>query len=117
MSLASDFQATALELLSELGQSISVTRDNVGNYTPADGTVTEQADTNYTGYGYPDNYNSFFVDGTLIKQDDVQLYFYSATEPRIDDLFTVGTKVYTALNVEKITVTGSNVMYIVQLRQ
>ena len=117
MSFASNLTATALRLLTTYGQSISVTRDVIGAYATATGTVTDSSDTAYSGYGYPQNYNSYLIDGVVIKQQDVLLIFSSTTAPAVDDIFTVSAVAYTAQNVEKITAQGSNIVYQVQLRQ
>lgn len=117
MSFSSRLQATALRLLSEYGQSISVVRDVIGAYAVSTGTVTDSADTTYTGYGYTEDYNAYLIDNTVIKQQDVKLTFYSTTQPEVNDIFTVDGQGYTALNVQRVTAQGVNVVYIVQLRQ
>lgn len=117
MTFASNLTATALRLLTNYGQSVSVVRDVIGAYAVSTGTVTDTGDTSYSGYGYPEAYQSSFIDNILVKQQDVKLTFSSTTTPAVDDIFTVGGIAYTALNVEKITAQGSNIIYIVQLRQ
>jgi len=117
MSFASDMRGTALSMLTQFGQSVSVTRDVVASFTPATGVVTEGTDTTYTGMGYPSAYKTSQIDGTLIRQDDTLLLFYSTTEPLVNDIFTVGTKVFTAISIQTVTAQGSNIMYKVQLRQ
>lgn len=116
-AFSDDMAATALELLTEFGQSISVTRDVVGDYSDLTGTVSDSSDTTYSGYGYPENYSAFNIDNVLIQQNDIKLTFSSTTEPLVSDIFTVGSLAYTAINVEKITAQGENIIYIVRLRQ
>lgn len=117
MAFSDDMFDVGQELLIELGQSISVTRDVIGAYAPATGTVTDSSDTTYSGYGYPTNYRTNQIDGTLVKADDTLLIFSSSTVPLVNDIFTVGSKVLTAINVQKITAQGNNVLFKVQLRQ
>lgn len=117
MSFSSNLYAVGLRLLTTYGQSVSVVRDVIGAYDTAAGTVTDSSDTTYSGYGYPEKYNSYLIDGTLVKQQDIKLTFSSTTTPLINDIFTLDGVAYTAQNVEKITAQGSNVIYIVQLRQ
>lgn len=117
MSFATNMAATALRLLTNYGQSVSVVRDVIGAYDTATGTVTDSSDTNYSGYGYPEGYSSYLIDGVVIEQQDIKLTFSSTTTPLVDDIFTVGGVAYTAQNVERITAQGSNIVYIVQLRQ
>lgn len=109
--------ATALRLLTNYGQSVSVVRDNIASYTVATGAVSDSGDTSYSGYGYPEQYNSYLIDGVNVKQQDVKLTFSSTTQPAVNDIFTVGGVAYTAQNVERITAQGNNVVYVVQLRQ
>lgn len=117
MTFATNMAATALRLLTTYGQSISVTRDVIGSYDSSTGTVTDSSDTTYSGYGYPSNYNSYQIDGTLVRQDDTLLIFSSTTAPVVNDIFTVGSQVLTVISVLKITAQGSNIVYKVQLRQ
>ena len=117
MSFASNMAATALRLLTNYGQTVTVVRDVIGAYDSSAGTVTDSTDTSYSGYGYPEQYASSLIDGVLVKQQDIKLTFSSTTTPAVNDIFTVSSIAYTALNVEKITAQGSNVVYVVQLRQ
>lgn len=117
MTFSTNMKSVAERLLMAYGQSVSVVRDNIGSYDSSTGTVTDSSDTNYSGYGHPSNYQKQYIDGVLIQQGDVRLTFYSTTAPLVSDIFTVGGKAYTALNVETISAQGSDVYYIVQLRQ
>ncbi len=108
---------SALRLLTNFGQSISATRDNVGAFVPALGTVSDLADTTYSGYGYPSNYNTLQIDGTLVQQNDTLLIFSSTTAPLVNDVFVVGSKSYTALSIQNVSAQGENVIYKIQLRQ
>lgn len=117
MPLSADLSAAGLSMLKQFGQAISVTRDAVGAFTPATGVVTEATDTSYTGYGYPSAYNVSQIDGTIVRQDDTKLIFSSTVEPLVNDIFTVGSKVMSAVDVVKVSVQGVNVLYKVQLRQ
>jgi hypothetical protein len=109
--------AAALSMLTKFGQSITVVRDVVASFDSATGTVTEGTDTTYSGYGYPSAYNASQVDNAIIKQSDTLLIFSSTTAPLVNDIFTVGSKVLTAVNVQTVSDQGVNVMYKVQLRQ
>ena len=117
MTFTSNMAATTLRLLTNYGQAITVVRDVTGAYDSSAGTVTDSSDISYSGYGYPEQYASSLIDGVLVKQQDVKLTFSSTTSPAVNDIFTVSSVAYTALNVEKITAQGSNIVYIVQLRQ
>lgn len=116
-TFSDNMTATALRLLTAYGEAVSVTRDNITSFNPATGSITDASDTNYTGVGHPQDYAINEIDGTLIQQNDVRLIFYSTTVPVVNDIFTVNSKVYTALNVEQLRAQGANICYIVQLRQ
>lgn len=109
--------ATSLRLLTAYGQSISVARTVTGAYAVSTGTVATTSTTTYTGYGLPTNYAAQQIDGTLIRQDGTLLIFSSTTVPEVDDVFTVGTKALTALNVQQINAQGANIVYRIQCRQ
>ena len=109
--------AVGLRLLTTYGEAITVTRDVITSFSPANGTVSDGVDITYTGYGYPENYNNYSTDGLMVQQGDIKLTFSTTTQPLVNDIFTVGSVDYTALNVERITAQGSNIIYIVQLRK
>lgn len=117
MTLATNFQATAYYLLNRYGQTVTCVRDNIGAYDVSTGTVTDTSDTNFSGVGYPRNYKQENIDNEIIRQSDVELLLYSTTEPKVNDILTINSKAYTALDVKKITCVSSNIYYIVQLRQ
>lgn len=108
---------TANRLLSVYGQSISVSRNNTSAFNPTTGVVANTTYTEYEGYGYPSQYKASQIDGSIIQQGDILLIFSCATAPLVNDVFTVGSKDYTALDIQNITAQGSNVIYKVQLRQ
>jgi hypothetical protein len=109
--------AAALSMLTQFGQSITVVRDVVASFDVSTGTVTEGVDATYLGYGYPSAYNSLQVDGSIIRQSDTLLLFSSTTVPLVNDIFTIGSKVLTAINIQTVSAQGVDVMYKIQLRQ
>jgi len=117
MSFSSDLKNVALELLSTLGQAVTFKREVINSYNPATGEVDEDAFITYSGYGQPENYESSQIDNVLIQQNDILLLLYSVTEPQVNDIFTVSSKEYTAQNVKIYQGEGSQIMYLVQLRQ
>lgn len=117
MTLATDLINISNQLLQTHGQSISVVRDNTGDFAPSAGTVADTGDAPYTGYGYPSRYKFNQIDGELINQKDTRLIFRSTTQPLVNDIFTFNDQSFTALDVQTITQAGVNILYIVQLRQ
>lgn len=117
MAIAADLQIVAESLLDQFGFSITVTRDVIGAYNTSTGAVTDSSDTTYTGVGYPSQYRTTEIDGHVVQQGDMRLVFYSATVPLVNDIFSVNSKSYTALDVQRITAEAEDVIFIVQLRQ
>lgn len=117
MSFSSSLQNVANKLLTNYGQTVSVSRPNVVFLDPTTGIATETAPTNFSGVGHPSVYNIAFVNNTTIFNTDIKLSFYSATTPQAGDIFTIGTITYTAISVNKSTAQGNDIYYIVQLRQ
>lgn len=116
MTLVTRMQSTASKLLTKYGQSIAASRTD-GTFNPMTGSTVNDEPTTYSGVGYPSNYSKQDIDGDLVRQDDTLLIFYSTTAPQLNDLFTVGSKVMTALSVQLVTLSGSNIIYKIQLRQ
>jgi hypothetical protein len=108
--------ATSQRLLEAYGEEISVSRTS-GTYNSATGAVDAPSTTTYEGVGYPSNYRQEDIDGNLIRQDDTLLIFRCDTAPRVNDVFTVGTKAMTAQSIQIITVSGTSIIYKIQLRQ
>lgn len=127
MTFATNLNATALRLLTSYGESVSVSRNSSNTYNTTTGEVSAGITTTFTGYGYPDSYNSYDmlsnnvaangVGAALIKVGDIKLYFSSTTQPLVNDIFTVDGKAYTALNVQRVTAQGSDILYVIQIRQ
>lgn len=117
MTFATNLQAAASRLLTAYGQSISVLKDVVASYTVATGAVVQGTDVTYTGYGHPQSYTKENIDGVLIQSGDIKLLFYSATQPSLNDIFTLDSLKYTAVQVSNKKVQGSNIYYEVQLRK
>lgn len=116
MTLATRMIATAQRLLTDYGQSISVSR-LAGTFNASTGVLGTTSTTTFTGVGYPSNYKRRDIDGAVVREDDALLLFYSSTVPALNDVFTVGTKAMTALNIQVVSVSGSTVLYKIQLRQ
>lgn len=110
-------QATASRLLTQYGETVSVSRPNVLFVDPTTGVASEAAPTAYTGVGHPSVYQKPYIDNVTILSTDVRLLFYSTTTPVAGDVFTIDDTDYTAVNVLKTRAQGENIIYTVQLRQ
>jgi hypothetical protein len=110
-------RAVASRLLTEYGEDVDVSRPNIVLVDPSTGIATEAAPTTFSGVGHPSRYEKPYIDNITVLQTDIKLIFYSTTTPEVGDVFTVASEDYTALSVQKVRAQGSNVYYIVQLRQ
>ncbi len=111
-----EFQEAAEDLLTELGQSISVARVASSAYSTSTLTTATNTSTSYSGVGWPTNYIKNEIDGETVLASDIKLWFYASTLPLVNDVFTVDTIAYRAITVRQYTVQGQRVLFLVQLR-
>lgn len=116
MSLASRMISVAQNLLIKYGEPVSASRD-LGTFVPSTGAMGSTSTMTYDGVGYPSNYNRRDIDNDVIRQDDILLIFQSTSVPQVNDTFSVGGKLLTALSIQLVTVSGQAIIYKIQLRQ
>ena len=119
MSLATNNIALARRLLTKYGRAISLTRVTEGVYNVATGATAASSTTNYSAKGYPDGYNSFEADGTLIRLNDTKLWISTPTTgevPEVGDTLVIDSKTLRIMNVGIINAQGVNVLYKLQCR-
>lgn len=115
MSFATRAQATANGLLSKYGQVITVTRYAKSAFDPATGEVTTTTST-YNINAYTSQYTNKEIDNILVQQGDIRLIVYSIAAPLIDDVASIDSKDYRILDVQKVKVSSSIIMYKCQVR-
>jgi len=117
MSFYVDMAATAKELLTEFGQSVTLTRQTVGAYDPATGAaaVTTSAQT-ATGALF--DYKNSQIDGTLIVAGDRRLILSAVgiTAPQVDDTITANGRTYTIKAVSETNPAGTAVIFTCNVR-
>ena len=113
-ALSDKLFTTAERLLTTYGQAIAVQRSS-SSYNPVTGETVNTSNS-YSGVGYPSRYTSQAIDNVLIMQSDTLLIFSSDTKPKVNDVFTFGDETLAALDVQNITLSGSSIIYKVQLR-
>ncbi len=116
MSFSSRAQATTLRMLTKYGEAVTASRKVEGAYNVDTSATATSTDTTYSGYGYPDAYTAYEVDGDLIQASDIKLYYQTGTLPLTGDVLTVNSKAYRVMNVQPIRAQTSDCLYIVQLR-
>lgn len=108
--------AVASRLLTDKGQSVTFTRETVGNYDPGTGEETTTSST-FTGYGAAFDYNQSEIDGEVIKSSDIRFVMEAtATAPEIGDTVPVSGDTYRVQAVKPTSPAGTVVIYEVQLR-
>ena len=109
--------ATALQLLTDKGQTISFSRDNVTSFDPKTGIETKGAAVTYSGAGAIFGFSKAEIDGTLIERGDKRLVLEAVTTvPAIGDAATVGGVVHRVMEVKPLNPGGTVVIYQLQLR-
>lgn len=111
-----EMQAVATELITEFGQSGTVTR--IAPPDPVNGG--DPVETAYPATLVPMAYDARNIDGTVIKTGDVQIYISAvglAVVPTVGDLVASGGVTYSIINSDPNNYDGlTNVVHVVQGR-
>ena len=109
---------TATTLLAKFGEAVSLTYETDEVRNPATGEVTTPASENVVpGFGYPSRFQNAEVDGTVIKRSDTRLILNKVDEePAQGWRAHVQGKAFRVMDVQPITKSGADVVYICQLR-
>lgn len=114
--LYASLKSTALGLLSDKGQSMTLTKRAAGTYDTATGTaaITE---TTETVYGAVFDYAAKDIDGTLIKRGDKRVIMEASDlVPTTTDTLTIGGVVHSIIEAVPVNPGGVVVIYKVQVR-
>jgi hypothetical protein len=108
---------TAKELLTEFGQSVTITKQTAGSYDPATGAATVTTSTQ-TATGALFDYKTHQIDNTLILMGDRRLILSAVgiTAPQIDDTVTANGKTYTIKAISETNPAGTVVIYTCNVR-
>ena len=118
MSFYSSLAATALRLLQDKGQSVSLSRETGGTFDPILGSTSGATTTAWTGYGAAFDYKSAQVDGVMVIKGDIRLLLEAVdTTPEMGDRATVDSIDYQVISVKETSPGGVVVMYELQLRR
>lgn len=125
MTFYADMADTASGLLTEFGQTVTLTESVPGSYDPATGATGSASVTTQTGKAVMIDYSSRSIDGTLIMAGDKMLKLSpldtsgaQLTPPKPESTVTMadGT-VWTVKRVEAKNPAGVAVLYTLQVRQ
>ena len=109
---------TATTLLAKFGEAVSLTYETDEVRNPATGEVTTPASENVVpGFGYPSRFQNAEVDGTVVQRSDTRLILNKVDEaPEQGWRAQVQGKTFRVMDVQPITKSGADVIYICQLR-
>lgn len=115
--LSTTMAASALRMLTRLGEPVSFSQTVVGTYDPDTESTGAGTTTVYTGYAAPINYDNTEIDGTLVERGDLRLIVNkTSAQPRVEDTVTFRSEDYRIIDVRYISVSGVNVAYEIQIR-
>lgn len=90
-----------------------------GDYNPVTGAVTFTP-TVYSGLiSPPERYESKYIDGDLIRLRDCKIYVAASglsTVPTLGTIITIGSRVFTVMNVIPLDIKSTTLAYEIQLR-
>jgi len=109
---------TATTLLAKFGVAVALTYETDEVRNPATGQITTPATENEVpGVGYPSRYQNAEVDGTVVKRSDTRLILNKVSEEPLQGWrAAVQGKTFRVMDVQPITKSGADVIYICQLR-
>lgn len=120
-----DYQSdadTAVDLLEEFGQSVTLTSKTSGAYSPSTGIAAVTTSTQ-TVNAVSLDYVSRDIDGTLIKAGDKRLLIapkttagITLTAPVVDDTVLVGSMTYTIKSVKPLSPAGTVILFDCNIR-
>jgi hypothetical protein len=114
----SNIALTASKLLAAKGEPVTITFIGGGATDPITGeTEAPAANVDYTANGYPSKYMQKDIDGTNIQAGDVRLILELVpVRPEVGCQATIDDGTYRVMDVQPIRLSGSDVIYICQLR-
>ena len=109
---------TASKLLKQFGEAIVFTYETGGGFHPDTGAPLPSTVITVNGFGYPGRYESNDIDGTSIRSSDIRLTVERVSErPQVGWNVTVDSKEYRVMDVRNVRLSGSDVIYICQIRK
>jgi len=117
MSFYDDMAAVAAKLLTDKGQTIAFSRDNVIGYNAATMSETTGSAVTFSGVGAAFGFNQSEIDGTTVQQGDKRVILEATdTAPEIGDIATIDSIAHRIINVETVSPAGTPVIYKLQAR-
>ena len=118
MSFYSDMAATALELLTEFGASVTLPRTTGGSIDPIDGYTVAGSDASVTTTGLLLPYKDSMIDGTRILSGDKELVLSNEQVPLPSDKPTIDGENWSIVSIKTIKPDAlTPVVYFCQVRK
>ena len=111
--------ADALELISEFGQAITLTKqgNESGGFDPVTGDViAAQPNVTVNGVGVLINYKTNEIDNTNILAGDAKIICSLTGSPEINMTLSFNGKIWRVINITTLQPSGTVVMYTLQVR-
>jgi hypothetical protein len=112
-----DMAATALELLAEFGQSVTLSRTTGGSIDPVTGAVTAGTDASVITTGLIKPYPDKMIDGTRILASDRELVLSNEQVPLSTDKPVIGGEEFAIVDIKTVSPAGTDVVYFCQARK
>lgn len=112
MTFYSELAAVAVELLTEFGQAITLTRTTGKSIDPVTGVATPGTSADQETVGVIKPYAKGLIDGTLIQVGDKEAIITATIEPLTSDRIN-GMQI---VNITEINPAGTVLVYKVQVR-
>ena len=125
MSVYTDLQAVATNLIGDFGQSVVLTNISAGTHDPVTGAITSQATTTQTVNAVVFEYTLRdsglqYGDGVQIEQGDKKVLISSAdltAAPTLKSKVTIAGTVWRVMNIKETSPGGVSVIYELQVRK
>lgn len=111
-------QDLSVDLITEFGQDITLTRVTTGTFNPATGAVTGDSETDSTIKALITDFSDFHIEGSAIQRGDKKVLIAGdITAPTVKDKLTISGTEYMIINVNTISPAGTDVLYKLQVRR
>ena len=111
MTIATRFQGLASRLVDKFASTATLQRTTEGAYDPVEGDVTTDTQTFNFKITPPKAYTEALIDGTLIQQNDFQVFIASdaGVEPIIGDRLIYNEVTYSVIRVVEASTPDNDV--------
>lgn len=118
MSFYEEMAASTAEILAEFGAAATLKRTATGAYDPATQTAAVTTTSQAVTAAVFD-YNQHYIDGSLIKTGDKQVYLSAVgvAVPLAGDVLTWQAGDYAVISVKPLAPAGISVLYEIQVRK